>query len=128
MNLIVSVQQWLNQNGYATPEGVTVSVTSYPDGWCRIRLAGSEMKCVRCANRGPGITARIMGRCSACDTARRSAYARVEMLERDLVPLMRESFTFPKGRELGERYTIIRDGVHNNGAVVTIFVKEKRDE
>lgn len=123
--LMNTVREWLHSNGYESSSGVELSVTAQAGGVCRITLAPAETKCVRCATKGPGIGARLTGRCSTCSTVRDRRRGDVVFLKSDLVPLLRESFDFEQDEALRDRYLFVRDGVADNGAVVHIFLKEK---
>jgi hypothetical protein len=123
---LATVRDWIDDNGYGDPDGVKISVTAHTGGSCRIKLAPTESKCERCTNKGPSLGTRLMGRCNACETIRSDNRINVSLLKLDLILLLRERFDFEGDFALPNRYAPVRDGVHDSGAVVNIFVKEKK--
>lgn len=129
MIAVDGIWEWLSANGFARPKnGVRVDAARHPGNCCRLTVEIFASKCDRCSTRGPSTLVRLMGSCAACASVRDSERRSLRILVNALIPLLREDFEFQNDEVVRENgYSLVRDGVHDNGAVVNIFLKERID-
>lgn len=125
--LTSAVRNWLDDNGYGDLEGMRVSVMAGTGGTCRIVMEGANLKCARCVTKGPTLMSRLTGACSACERIGAEHSTRLNILARDLVPVLGEAFLLFRNEDMDNRRWGDWQGFDNNGAILSIYIKGKNE-